>query len=87
MPRALLHAVLNMPPRIWGNTQPDLNGRHARYKEASQLILSQSSRIEELEDEVLSLNNELHKAKEIAKNREKSGLKSMLEWLTRRAVA
>lgn len=35
----MLHAVLNMPPDLWGNDPVDQLQRFSRYREASRRIL------------------------------------------------
>ena len=45
MSNLMLHAVLNMPPDLWNNSEIDKAQRHARYKEASQLIENQRKQI------------------------------------------
>ena len=34
----MLHAVLNMPPEIWSNSELDIKQRYSRYKDASRRI-------------------------------------------------
>ncbi|PSV00949.1 hypothetical protein [Photobacterium kishitanii] len=51
MSRMLLHAVLQMPTTLWGDSLLDKRQRHARYCEASKVIIEQDAVIKTLEEQ------------------------------------
>ena len=46
MSDAMLHAVLQMPPALWQDTELDRRQRHARYVEASRRIEAQQAELD-----------------------------------------
>ncbi len=61
----MLHGVLNMPPELWRDDEPDKMQRYDRYMQASRKIEDQENQIDKLNKVVSELHKKTRKNPEM----------------------